>query len=327
MTDFLGVYTESVFHWGASQRFVFAPLFIVAIVALAINFKQIKRFLISLSTDNLHRNRLLKTIAYSFGLFFIFIALMQPQWHKKPQTVEQEGRDLLVLLDISRSMLAQDLKPNRLEFMKLKIKALLQKLPFERVGLILFSGSAFIQSPLTVDYSTFNMFLDDVDVENISSGTTAIDSAIEKAIELYQEYPNRKNKLTLLVTDGEDFSLNLNTIQEKAKSEGIKIFALGAGTPDGAPIPKANRNGYETDESGNTLLSKLNEPLLKNICKKLDGNYIKTRYNDSDLDKIASLIHKFEKEKFGDKKLSLYEDQYPWFLGASWLLFALEWIL
>jgi len=175
------------------------------------------------------------------------------------------------------------------------------------------------------------MFLDQVDVESISSGTTAIDSALTKAIELYKQYPDRKNKLALLVTDGEDFSLNLQPIQQQAKQEGIKILALGAGSPDGAPIPKVDIHGksigHETDQSGNIVLSKLNEQLLQNICKTLDGHYVRTTYDDSDLDYLVSIINRFEKEKFQDKKLSLYEDQYPWFLAISWILLALEWIL
>ena len=261
------------------------------------------------------------------AMFFLFIAILQPQWHKKEETIQQEGRNILIMLDISRSMLAQDLKPNRLEFVKLKLKALLQKLDSERVGLILFSGSAFLQCPLTSDFSTFSMFLDQVDVESISSGTTAIDAALQKMIQTFQQNQNYKNKLALLVTDGEDFSLNLKTVQKNAQQENIKIFALGVGTPEGAPIPKLNSSGHETDENGQIALSRLNENLLQNICNSVDGKYVRTTQNDSDIDYIASLVQKFEKESFGDKKLSLYQDQYPWFLGTSWFFMALEWIL
>ena len=327
-------------YWAGINRIITLPFFILLIFFIIKNYKNIKKFVVILVH---HKNKkpvlqnfslpkyLIKSLCLICSLIFIFIALLQPQGSKKEQTIIQEGRDLLIVLDISRSMLAQDLKPNRLYFTKLKIRTLLNKLSFERIGLILFSGSSFIQCPLTVDYSTFLMFLDQIDVETIASGSTAIDTALAKAIEIFSNLPNRKNKLVLLATDGEDFSLNLTAIQKKAKSENIKIFTLGVGTPDGAPIPvinsHGNQSGHEVDENGHIVLSKLNEQLLQNICTDLNGNYIRTTYDDSDVDYIVKLINQFEKEKFTDKKLSMYEDQYPWFLGISWILLALEWIL
>jgi len=327
--------------WGAIERIWLLPFFILTIILLTRNYKKAKSA-VKILVHKRNQKAILKNFSYtkqflkllssSIALIFLFIAILQPQWHKKDVVVQQEGRDLLIMLDISRSMLAQDLKPNRLEFIKLKLKGLLAKLKFERVGLILFSGSSFIQCPLTSDHSTFSMFLDYVDVENISSGTTAIDSALKKAIETYKQYDDRKNKLALLVTDGEDFSLNLKTIEKQAKQENIKIFSLGVGTPQGAPIPKVDisgkaTGGHETDESGKIALSKLNEPLLKEISENLNGGYVRATYDDSDLDYIVGMINKFEKEKFDERKLSLYHDQYPLFLGITWFLLALEWIL
>jgi Ca-activated chloride channel family protein len=334
MTEFLGIY------WAGLNRLFLLPLFAITIFLFLKNYKKTK-LVVSALVHSTNRKKIflhfspakqsIKLLAYIAALFFLFIALLQPQWHKKEQVIQQEGRDLLILLDISRSMMAQDLKPNRLDFIKLKLRALLNKLKFERVGLILFSGSAFVQCPLTTDYSTFLMFLDQVDVESIASGTTAIDSALKKSISTYKQYPDHKNKLALLITDGEDFSLNLKTVKQQAKQENIKIFALGAATKDGAPIPKIDIHGkqigHETDEKGGIAMSKLNEKLLRDLCKTLDGNYVGATYDDSDLDYIVRLINKFEKEKLGDKKLSLYEDQYPWFLGISWFLFALGWVV
>jgi len=335
MFEFLGIF------WGAIDRFWTLPIFILTTILLVRNFKKVKLTVKTLvdkaNQKDIFRNfshtkQIFKLLSSCIAMLFLFIAILQPQWHKKDIVVQQEGRDLLILLDISRSMLAQDLKPNRLEFIKLKLRGLLGKLQFERVGLILFSGSSFMQCPLTSDHSTFSMFLDYVDVENISSGTTAIDSAIKKAIETYKQYDDRKNKLALLVTDGEDFSLNLKLIQQQAKQENIKIFTLGVGTPQGAPIPKIDAygkasGGHETDKSGKIALSKLNENLLKDIASTLDGGYVRATYDDSDIDYIVNLINKFEKEKFDEKKLSLYHDQYPLFLGIAWFLLTLEWVL
>ena len=265
------------------------------------------------------------------ALFFLFIAMLRPQWNKKEQTVAQEGRDLLVVLDISRSMLAQDLKPNRIEFVKLKIRALLQKLKFERVGLLLFSGTAFVQCPLTIDYKTFLMFLDQVDVETIASGTTAIDGALKKAIGVFDKIPERKNKLVLLVTDGEDFSVNLDPVKKTAKEKNITVLTLGIGTEQGAPIPivdaRGRQKGYESDKKGNVVFSKLNETLLQKISDDLHGCYVRSSYDDSDLEDLVDFIGTFEKEQLADKKFSLYEDKYPIFLSIAWIFLALEWIL
>lgn len=331
MTELFGIY------FGAAHRMIWAPLFIASAIFLFIRYKNIKNFSLLISHKNNHKIifknfsipiERLKLFCMYGALFFLFIALLQPQWDKKNELVNQEGRDLLVVLDISKSMLAKDIKPSRLEFVKLKLKALLKMLKFERVGLVLFSGSAFIQCPLTVDYPTFTSFLDQVDTENISSGTTAIDQALQKAVELFAQYPSRKSKIVLLVTDGEDFSLNLPSAEQVAKQEELKIIVLGAGTPEGAPIPKidayGNQIGLEQEKDGTPALSKLNETLLQNIATTLDGNYTRVSYNDADIEHIVSLVNKFEKEKFGNRNFSMYEDKYPWFLGISAILFLIE---
>lgn len=334
MTDFMGIF------WGAIDRIILFPAFLIFAILLIRNYGIIKRTILNLVHPNNQKKLLphyskrkafIKLASMLGALLSLFIAILQPQWDKKEQIIKQEGRDLLIVLDISKSMLAQDLKPNRLEFIKLKIRSLLDKLTCERVGLILFSGSAFVQCPLTVDYAALLMFLDQVDTETISSGTTAIDEALEKTIELYKEYPGRKNRLVLLATDGEDFSSNLSLVQQQAKKENLQIFALGVGSVDGAPIPRINEHGqqagYEQETDGSVALSKLNEKLLQEICTSIGGTYLQATYDDYDLDSIVAKINSFEKDKFSDKSLSLYEDQYPWFLAISWACLALEWII
>jgi Ca-activated chloride channel homolog len=327
-------------YWAQANRFILFPVFLLLIFLLFKNYlkdKKILNFIVNkknqkeifnfFSEKKLFFKFLLKVLV----LGFIFIATLQPQWSKKEQNVQQEGRDLLIALDVSRSMLAQDLKPNRLNFAKLKIRNLLNKLDFERVGLILFSGSAFLQCPLTADHSAFLMFLDQVGVETISSGTTSVGSAILKATQVFKKDCSRKNKLLLLVTDGEDFSLDLNKVKTAAQKQDLKIFSLGVGTQKGAPIPLLDQKGFqighEVESNGSIAISKLNENFLRSISDNLNGKYFRFTYDDSDLNFIKSVIQSYEKEKFDDKKISNYEDQYPWFLAISFLCLALEWVL
>lgn len=334
MADMLGI------HWAGIDRVVLFPAVLLLLFLIIRNYWRIstvvgmlvhkKNQKIIFEHFSLMRYRF-KIILLCFGLVLLFLAVLQPQWGKKESVVQQEGRDLLIMFDVSRSMLAQDLKPSRLALAKLKVRRLLEKLSFERVGLLVFSGTAVMQCPLTADHGAFLMFLDNLDVETMSSGTTAIDTALVRAVSFFGTAKGRKNKLALLITDGEDFSVGLDSAQCQALQENVTLFALGLGTPEGAPIPKVDllgaTVGYETDDNGSVALSKLNEPLLQNLCDKLHGKYLRAGYGDEDIDQIAGIVKNYEKEKFSDKNISRYEEQYPWLLGGAWTLFALEWIL
>lgn len=332
--DFLGI------HWAGIERFIFFPIFAIFIVLGIKNYYRIKHAVRKLANP-LHQKALFKnfslgrqrakTLLLICSLLSIFIAILQPQWGKKEQNVQQEGRDLLIVLDISRSMQARDVKPSRLEFAKLKIRNLLSKISCDRVGLIVFSGTAFVQCPLTVDHAAFLMFLNHVDTETISSGTTAFDSALKKALDVYASLPEKKHKLVLFLTDGEDFSAHLSTMQTKSAQENIHLFALGIGSPEGAPIPKFDNSGkqigHEVDDKGAIAMSKLNEKTLEQLCSSLHGKYIKATQSDADLNTLAGYISSYEKEKISDKTFSLFEEQYPWLLGLAWIFLALEWAL
>jgi len=273
---------------------------------------------------------ILKAVLMSVGILAMFCALLRPVTKKKEVNVEQEGRDVFIALDISRSMLATDAEPNRLECAKEKIRRLLSMLKAERVGLILFSGSALIQCPLTTDYPAFFMFLDQVDVETISSGSTAIDQAIRKALAAFPATEEKKTKLLVLFTDGEDFSSNLRGIKKKAKDAGLHIFTLGVGTTEGAPIPlydaSGKQSGHQQDKFGKVVISRLNEGILHTLAQDSGGMYLRCGKDES-LKTLVKKIETFEKEKFDDKKMEMFEEQYPYFLLVSFISFALEWII
>lgn len=273
----------------------------------------------------------IKSTLWALALFIIFLTLLKPSWNKKEEQVIQEGRDLFVALDISRSMLAQDVLPNRLAHAKKMIHQLVDALPSDRVGLILFSGSSFVQCPLTRDRSAFYMYLDQIDSDTIASGTTALDKAIEQALVAFKESGTQKNKLLLLFTDGEDFSSNLESLKQEAQTQGATIFTIGVGTTQGAPIPvydmRGTQLGHLKDRTGNVVITALNEGILKTIAHDVGGIYVHAVKNEKNLEQLIRLIEAREKEKQEEKKFAQYEQQYPLFLSAAFILLIIEWLL
>ncbi len=272
-----------------------------------------------------------KFLLFTAGVLCIFFALLRPQWSKKELIIQQEGRDILIALDISKSMLAQDCHPNRLEHAKKKIRLLLKQLDSERVGLLLFSGAAFVQCPLTNDYGAFHMFLDHVDVETISSGSTALDAAVQEGIHLFASTPKGKNKILLMCTDGEDFSSHLAAVKKRAEQQGIRIFTMGFGTSQGAPIPlyneEGNQSGHQKDRHGKVVISQRNDGILNALANDLGGIYVPASTDGNDLEQIIKKIHQIEKARFEDKKINQMEDRYQWFLFMGLLCLLAEWIL
>ncbi len=328
-------------QWASSQNLIYVPVLIIVIGLLVYTVIRRRRIIAMLSASQWSRlimhaaspaRSIFKMILMIIGCCSLFLALLQPQWDKKEETVEQEGRDLFIGLDISRSMLAQDFSPDRLSFAKQKIKKLLKKLSCERVGLILFSGSTFVQCPLTDDYGAFYLFLDQIDAETISSGSTALDAAIKEALSSFERGVQRKHKLIVLFTDGEDFSSNLTNVKQEAIDAGMHIFTIGVGTPEGAPIPlrdaRGAQQGHQMDKKGNVIISRLNEGILSNLAHDSGGIYLRAQPdNDQDLDTLVRSVELFEKERMGDKKVSKFHEQYPYFVGVSFICFALEWLL
>lgn len=273
----------------------------------------------------------LKMILALLGLSLFFLLLLRPQWGEIKTEVEQEGRDLFIALDVSRSMLAQDVSPNRLAFCKQKIRDLIKHLKSERIGLVLFSGSAIVQCPLTTDYAAFNLFLDQIDAETISSGTTALDQAIKKVIDMFARVPGKKSKLLVVLTDGEDFSSNLAQIRQRAHQEGVHIFTLGVGTPEGAPVPvvdeEGRQRGHQKNEKGEVVISRLNEGILRTLAEESGGIYLKASPGNQDVAALVKQVELFEKEKFDDKKIGALEERYPLIAAAAFIIFLIEWIM
>ncbi len=272
-----------------------------------------------------------RTCLFIIAFLSLFITLLRPQWNEKEQAVQHQGREVLIALDISKSMCAADCSVNRLHAAKEKIKLLIQSLNSERVGLILFSGMAFLHCPFTADFYAFESFLDIVSVESFSTGTTAFDAALAEALRVFERTPSKKTRLCILFTDGEDFSSQLDRIKKQARQEDMHIVAVGVGTTYGAPIPDLDTNGVQrghiTDENGTIVISRLNEQSLSLLVSDIGGCYVKMAEDQSDIEKIKEYIMSFETEVFEDKMVTQKEDQYPWFAVVSFLALLIEWFL
>jgi Ca-activated chloride channel homolog len=327
-------------HWAMPSNSIYLWLYAVMILILIYKLYRLS-MLIQLLKKSPQGHTFLRRISYArvyckgflwaAATLGIFLTLMHPGWGKKEQIVTQEGRDLFIALDISASMLAQDVPPNRLTAAKNKIKALVSRLKSERVGLILFAGSSFMQCPLTRDKNAFIMYLDQVDADTISSGTTALEKPIQEAIQAFKESGTQKNKLLVIFTDGEDFSTNLTALKQEAQQEGLTIFTIGIGTEQGAPIPLFDPTGkligHLKDKKDTVVITRLNQALLQHVAQSVGGMYIHAQTTDNDLTALIKLIEQKEKEKNEDKKFDNIPEQYPWFLLVSFMLLAVEWLL
>jgi len=256
-------------------------------------------------------------------LVFMILALMEPQWGTKEEEVTLKGADLMLVLDVSNSMLAQDLKPSRMERMKRKLRDLLQMLAGDRVGLIAFAGRSFLLSPLTIDYGTLEMFVDELSPNTIPVQGTDLSGALSLAVKAMSD--KESAKAILVFSDGEDFSEKLDKMIETLKEKKIKVFALGFGTPEGAPIPEPG-GGFKTNPEGEMVVSKLKEEALKDLALKTGGAYVRTVSGDEDLRQlyVKGVRGALELSELKAARKQVWESRFYWPLGIALAFLALE---
>ena len=266
----------------------------------------------------------------SFAIVLLIVAASDPQIGTRVEEVKQAGIDVYICLDVSLSMQAQDIKPSRLEKAKYEISNLIGKLHGDRIGLIVFAGAAYVQFPLTTDYSAANLFLNAVDVNTVPQQGTAIASAINLATKSF-DYKFNTQKVIVVITDGEDHEGDINQAVSNATDKGIKIYTIGLGSPDGVPIPVFNSNGQQTgfkqDEHGNTVLTKLDEATLEQIAAKGGGKYFRGSNSQDELELIYKDLSSLTKTQFGVKKVTDYEDRFYYFLAPAIILLLLEFFM
>lgn len=263
-----------------------------------------------------HRRTVLRILA----LLCIGLALTRPQWGSRWEEVKQRGLDIIVVLDTSKSMLAEDIKPNRLKQAQWAVRNFVKQLKGDRIGLIAFSGSSFLQCPVTVDYAAFTMMLDDLYAGIIPRGGTAIEQALKTAADSF-DAKSEADRVVILITDGDDHEGDPARMAEQFRKENIKLFCIGVGTLSGELIP--SNEGYMKDSQGRVVKSSLNEGLLEKLARETGGFYVRSAPGDFGLDRIYKLgISDLQRDEQESRLAKVYEERFVWFAAAA-LLFLL----
>lgn len=261
----------------------------------------------------------LKMIVLSLAFICLAIALVNPKIGTKLETVKREGVDIVFALDVSKSMLAEDIAPNRLEKSKQLVTQIINNLASDRVGIIAYAGKAFPQLPITTDYASAKMFLQSMNTDMLSSQGTAINEAIKLA-KTYFDDEEQTNRVLIIISDGEDHSEEAVAIAEEASEEGIRIFTIGVGDLKGGPIPE-KRNGivlnYKKDNQGETVITRLNEETLKNIAAEANGAYINGKNTSNVVENIREILNGMDKTEFESKQFADFKNQFQWFLALG----------
>jgi Ca-activated chloride channel family protein len=279
--------------------------------------------------DVSYSKKVVKFILLSLAFSSLILALCNLQTGSKTQEVKREGADIIVCLDVSNSMLAQDLTPNRLERAKFALEKMIDKLQGDRLGIVIFAGEAYVQLPITTDYGAAKLFLGSINTQMVPTQGTNIGAAIRKALEGFSK-DAEKNKTIVVITDGENHEPEAVEAAEEASKAGIIVNCIGVGSENGVPIPVMNNGviaGYRKDREGNTVVTKLNKEVLQEIAGKADGIFVHATNADLGLNAILDKLAQLEKKQIDTKMYTDYEDQFQWFLGLALLFFALEFFI
>lgn len=279
-----------------------------------------------LSPDQSLFKSVLKFITLSLGFLCLIIALVNPKIGTSLQTVKREGVDIVFAIDVSKSMLAEDIAPSRLEKAKQLTTQIINNLVSDRVGIIAYAAKAVPQLPITTDYSAAKMFLQNMNTDMLSSQGTAIDEAIQLSRSYYND-EEQTNRVLVIISDGEDHNNLSLDVAEAAAKEGIKIFTIGVGTEKGGPIP-IKRNGivisYKKDQNNATVITKLNKKTLSKIASEANGTYVDGKNTSDVVETIGDILNKMDKKEFEAKEFAEFKDQFQWFLGLGLFFLILD---
>jgi len=262
-----------------------------------------------------------KLVLFSLGYFFLIIGLSRPQMGAKLQEHRTKGAEIMVVLDVSNSMLAQDYSPNRLERAKLAISRLTDKLQDDRIGLIIFAGSSFVQIPITSDYVSAKMFLNSISTSSVPTQGTAIGDAITTAIKSFSTQ-SKESRAIIVISDGENHEDDAIAAAKQAADLGIKVYTIGVGSSQGEPIPM--NGGLLKDKDGNIVVTKLDEKMMRDIADAGKGAYIHAGNDEFGLNPIIDDLRKLQDEKLQSVMFEEYDEQFMYFFAIALVFFILE---
>jgi len=285
--------------------------------------KQVQALLPGLSTTR----PWLKWFFLACVLLFATGALVNPKVGSKMEEVQRRGVDVVFAIDVSKSMLAEDVIPNRIERARQLVSSVIDQMKSDRVGIVVYAGKAYPQLPITTDYGAARMFLQSVNTDIVPSQGTAIAEAIDLSVQYFDD-DLETNRVLFIISDGENHEEGLESAYEKAAEENVIIHTIGLGTSSGGPIPEKRNGrvvGYKTDRKGNTVVTRLDENTLQKIAEVNNGSYFLARDTRKTVAHIREKIDEIEKSEIEARVFSEYRDQFQWFLAAA-MLFLLVYI-
>lgn len=319
-------------EWGSPQNFAWLWLLPLVVGVFALSFWRrghaLRRFgdpeLVARLSMSLNvAARVFKKVLLLAALCSIILALAQPHFRKKEVLVERKGIDIMIAIDVSNSMLAKDIAPTRLDKAKLELSSLIDKLKGNRIGIVAFAGEAMIQCPLTLDQNAVKLFVTTASPNLVSFQGTSLAKAIQVSSLAFAE-KEREYKAIVLLTDGENHEPEAEVAADKAAKEGIRVFTVGIGTPDGTILPAPAGSGAKKDLRGQVVISKLNESLLKDIARRTGGTYYRSSRGELEVDRIAKDVQQMKQKGFKSEVSVEYEENFQVFVLIAILLLLVE---
>ncbi len=300
--------------------------FLLHAVVLRMRRRRIRKFgdetLVSMLMPSWSRSKAwVRLSLFSIGFFFFVIGLSRPQIGAKLKEHETKGAEIMIVLDVSNSMLAEDYSPNRLERAKLAISRLVDKLRDDRIGLIVFAGNSFVQLPITTDYVSAKMFLNSISTESVPVQGTAIGDAINTAMRSFSAQ-SEKSRAIVVITDGENHEDDPVAAARQAAELGVRVFAIGVGSPEGKPIPMDGE--LLKDKDGEIVVTRLDEKVLQEMAQAGNGVYVRAGNSEFGLNPVIDDIRKMDDEKYSSIVFEEFDEQFMYFLGIALFFFMLE---
>ena len=306
--------------------FLIPVFFILLALVLSLRRRRIRKMgderLVSLLMPSYSRAKTwVRLTLFSIGFFFLVIGLSRPQIGAKLKEHKTRGAEIMIVLDVSNSMLAEDYSPNRLERAKLAISRLVDKLRDDRIGLVVFAGNSFVQLPITTDYVSAKMFLSSISTESVTIQGTAIGEAINTAVKSFSAQ-SEKSRAVIVITDGENHEDDPVQAASQAAQLGVKVYTIGVGSPEGKPIPVGGE--LMKDKDGNIVVTRLDEAVLRDVASAGGGLYVRAGNNEFGLNPIIEDIRKMDDEEFNSIVFEEYDEQFASFLAIALLFFVVE---